>query len=111
MVGEGDAIALNPPDKNITAKALIRALIAFPQAAIDQMRDGVGLHLPEPYEIWNILNTASGKIGSPTDSQMAMIRATLQFYHHPDRTQRYYQDRLFSLWLAKDYIDRAARLL
>ncbi|WP_026732493.1 hypothetical protein [Fischerella sp. PCC 9605] len=89
----------------------IKALVSFPGAAIDQLRDGNGLRFPEPYRIHDLLSQASDLLGSPTDSQIALIRATVRGEKMRDNIDQYYQERLFTLWLAKKLIQDAVRLL
>ncbi|WP_026735324.1 hypothetical protein [Fischerella sp. PCC 9605] len=79
----------------------MKALTTFPRAAVEQLRDGNGLKFPQAHRLYDLVSQASDLLGSPTDSQLALIRATVRGEKMKDTVDQYYQERLFTLWLAK----------
>ncbi len=78
-------------------EAWINTLSRFPCKAIDQMKDGIGLHSPG-LEAYRQLTVLLDLIGEPTSSQAALIRATHMGEWINDPDLRFYQEKLFELW-------------
>jgi hypothetical protein len=88
----------------------IDTITRFPYKAIDQMRDGVGLHSPG-VEAYHHLTMLLDLLGEPTDSQAALIRATHLSEWMEDPTWRFYQEKLFELWRMRFLLMEVRKLL
>jgi len=91
-------------------EAWINTLSRFPYKAIDQMRDGIGLHSPG-VEAYHHLTMLLDLLGEPTDSQAALIRATHMAEWMDDPTWRFYQEKLFELWRMRFLLMEVRKLL
>ncbi|MBN4006467.1 MULTISPECIES: hypothetical protein [unclassified Nostoc] len=89
--------------------SFIVSLMAFPQLALQQMRQGRGLKTPD-FNTIQIISTAIDEMGSPTDEQSALIKITLEGrrMNYPDR---YDQEKLLALHMAKMKLEQVIGLL
>ncbi|AFY33555.1 hypothetical protein [Calothrix sp. PCC 7507] len=87
----------------------IVTLMAFPQIAIQQLRQGKGLKYPNFNQI-QVIGSAIDQMSSPTDEQAALIRITLEGrkMNYPDR---YDQENLLNLHKAKMSLEQAIGFL
>jgi hypothetical protein len=87
----------------------IALLQAFPQVALQQMRVGKGLRLPD-LACMETLAAVVTQIGEPTDQQISLIRISLEGRRmaYPDRFD---QEKLLAIYKAKAEIERAIDLL
>ncbi|WP_026732354.1 hypothetical protein [Fischerella sp. PCC 9605] len=92
------------------SEAWINVLTAFPYRAIDQMREGIGLHSPG-IEIYKYITVALDMIGKPTESQMGLLRLTKEEEYFEDEQMRFYQDKLYKLYRVKTLLHEAVRIL
>ncbi|MFB2773318.1 hypothetical protein ACE1AT_29205 [Pelatocladus sp. BLCC-F211] len=88
----------------------INILSAFPYKAIDQMRNGVGIHSPS-LEVYHAIDVALDLLGQPTDAQKALIRATKNNEWLNDEHSRRYQQKLLDLWSVKLMLEQCQQLL
>jgi len=79
------------------AESWMNVLLRFPYRAIDQMRDGVGLRSPGNNAVL-YLKYMLDLIGEPTDSQLALIRATQNDESLKGEEWQFYQEKLFELY-------------
>ncbi|PMB18653.1 hypothetical protein [Fischerella thermalis] len=91
-------------------EAWVNMLAAFPYKAIDQMRDGVGIHSPG-IEAYHAINVALDLLGQPTNTQKALIRATKNNEWLEDEHSRRYQQKLLDLWSVKLMLEQCQQLL
>ncbi|MBW4612558.1 MAG: hypothetical protein KME21_04635 [Desmonostoc vinosum HA7617-LM4] len=87
----------------------IVSLMAFPQLALQQMRQDNGLKILG----FTVIQTLTGivdEINSPTDEQAALIRISLEGrrMNYPDR---YDQEKLLALYAAKVKLEQVIELL
>ncbi|MEH2067252.1 MAG: hypothetical protein V7K47_03620 [Nostoc sp.] len=89
--------------------SFIVSLMAFPQLALQQMRQVKGLKTLD-FNTMQIISTAIDEMGSPTDEQSALIKITLEGrkMNYPDR---YEQEKLLAWHLAKMKLEQAIGLL
>ncbi|QFS43879.1 hypothetical protein GXM_01352 [Nostoc sphaeroides CCNUC1] len=87
----------------------IVSLMAFPQIAIAQIRQGRGLKSPG-FSVTQFLEGVVDEMNSPTDEQAALIKLTMEgkAMSYPDR---YDQESLLNLHKAKMYLEMAIGLL
>jgi hypothetical protein len=87
----------------------IVTLMAFPQIALSQLRQGRGLKSPG-FSVIQFLEGVVDEMNSPTDEQAALIRITLErkAMSYPDR---YDQENLLNLHKAKMHLEMAIGLL
>jgi hypothetical protein len=88
----------------------INCLLYFPERAIDQMRDGIGIHSPGS-KVYDLINQALDLIGTPTDTQMALIRLTVEGQRVNELNLEYYQLKMWELYRVKTYLHQAISLL
>ncbi|MBH8577783.1 hypothetical protein I8752_33435 [Nostocaceae cyanobacterium CENA369] len=88
---------------------LITALMAFPRMALIQMENEKGLRHPTFADVQNI-GEALDRMGSPTDEQIALIRASLEG-RRMDYPYRYQQERLMQLYKAKLLLEELVNVL
>ncbi len=91
-------------------EAWVNTLSAFPYKALEQMRDGVGVHSPG-LEAYHAITVALDLIGHPTDSQLALLRATKNNEWLQEEYWRRYQQKLVDLWSAKLMLEEVLKLL
>ncbi len=91
-------------------EAWIAVLTSFPYRAIDQMKDGIGLHSPG-IEIYRHITVALDMIGKPTESQMGLLRLTKEEEYFEDEQMRFYQDKLYKLYRVKMLLHEAVKIL
>jgi hypothetical protein len=77
----------------------ITTLMAFPRIALSQMDNEKGLRHPNFTDVQNI-GDALDRMASPTDEQIALIRASLEG-RRMDYPYRYQQESLMQLYKAK----------
>ncbi|QSJ20572.1 hypothetical protein JYQ62_00255 [Nostoc sp. UHCC 0702] len=87
----------------------IVTLMAFPQIAVSQFKQGKGLRNLD-FAVTQVISTAIDEINSPTDEQAALIKITLEGrkMNYPDR---YDQEKLLALHKAKMHLEQAMALL
>ncbi|MHC5772583.1 hypothetical protein [Nostoc sp.] len=87
----------------------ITSLMAFPQLALQQVREGRGLKSPG-FSIIQFFEGVIDEINSPTDEQAALIKITLEGRRmaYPDRFD---QENLLNLHKAKMHLEMAVGLL
>ncbi|MBG1265881.1 hypothetical protein [Nostoc sp. WHI] len=87
----------------------IVTLMAFPQIALSQFRQGRGLK-PSTLAITQFLEGVIDEINSPTDEQAALIKLTMEnkLMNYPDRCD---QQKLLNLHRAKIHLEMAIGLL
>ncbi|RAM51129.1 MAG: hypothetical protein C6Y22_12170 [Hapalosiphonaceae cyanobacterium JJU2] len=90
-------------------EAWINMLTGFPCKAIEQMRDGVGIHSPG-IEAYHAINVVLDLLGQPTIAQKALIRATKNNEWLKDEYSRRYQQKLLDLWSVKLMLEQCQRL-
>ncbi|BAZ66408.1 MAG: hypothetical protein KME28_08225 [Pelatocladus maniniholoensis HA4357-MV3] len=88
----------------------IRAIARFPYQAIDQMRDGVGMHHPG-INAYYLLTQVLDMIGEPTDSQKALLKASDCEQWLQDQQWRFYQEKMQDLHRTTILIRNAIKLL
>ncbi|RCJ35421.1 hypothetical protein A6770_16640 [Nostoc minutum NIES-26] len=87
----------------------IVSLMAFPQIAVSQFKQGKGFRNPD-FAAIQVISTAIDEMNSPTDEQAALIKITLEGrrMNYPDR---YEQEKLLALHKAKIHLEQAIGLL
>ncbi|MBW4612309.1 MAG: hypothetical protein KME21_03345 [Desmonostoc vinosum HA7617-LM4] len=87
----------------------IVSLMAFPQLALQQLRQDRGLRLPGFTAIQSLIAIAN-EMNSPTDEQAALIRVTMEGMkmNYPDR---YNQEKLLALHTTKMKLEQVIQLL
>ncbi|MEH1998298.1 hypothetical protein [Nostoc sp.] len=87
----------------------IVTLMAFPQIALVQLRQGRGLKSPG-FSVTQFLEGVVDEMNSPTDEQAALIKLTMEgkAMSYPDR---YDQENLLNLHKAKMHLEMAIGLL
>jgi hypothetical protein len=93
-----------------TKEVWVNALARFPYKAIDQMRDGIGLHHPGK-EAYDKLTEVLDLIGEPTDSQRALLKMCDADRWLENETWRYYQEKMRDIFRAQILIKNAIKLL
>jgi hypothetical protein len=88
----------------------VNALARFPYKAIDQMRDGIGIHHPGK-EAYDKLTEVLDLIGEPTDSQRALLKMCDADKWIDDETWRFYQEKMRDIGRASVLIRNAIKLL
>jgi hypothetical protein len=96
----GHSYGIQPLGSYGKREAWISMLLYFPIKAIDQMRDGVGLRSPGK-SFYDLLKQASDLLGSPTDTQMALIRASVKGEKIGEVDLDFYQVKLLELYRVK----------
>ncbi|MBW4614438.1 MAG: hypothetical protein KME21_14430 [Desmonostoc vinosum HA7617-LM4] len=87
----------------------IVSLMAFPQLALQQMKQDRGLRMPGFTAIQS-LTTIVDEINSPTDEQAALIKITLEG-RRMNYPNRYEQEKLLNLHVAKMRLEQVIGLL
>ncbi|WP_026734359.1 hypothetical protein [Fischerella sp. PCC 9605] len=106
----GKKYGIQPIGSYRNHQAWIHTLSRFPYKAIDQMRDGIGLHSPG-IEAYRQLTALLDLFGEPTDSQAALIRATHTGDWIDDPDLRFYQEKLFELWRMRFLLMEVKKLM
>ncbi|MDZ7956560.1 MAG: hypothetical protein RMY34_01405 [Aulosira sp. DedQUE10] len=93
-----------------TAKAdCVIPLLAFPEIAIRQMIEGIGLKKPRP-ELIEAIAEAMEQMSEPTPEQSAVLRATLEG-RRMSYPSRYDQEKIYALYRAKGLLEQVSSLL
>ncbi|WP_026732851.1 hypothetical protein [Fischerella sp. PCC 9605] len=92
------------------SEAWITVLTSFPYRAIDQMREGIGLHSPG-IEIYKHITVALDMMGEPTESQMGLLRLTKEEEYFEDEQLRFYQDKMYKLYRVKILLHEAIKII
>ncbi|QSJ19350.1 hypothetical protein JYQ62_11880 [Nostoc sp. UHCC 0702] len=87
----------------------ITSLIAFPQIALLQLKQGRGIKSPSFGSIQSI-GEALDEMSEPTDEQMALIRVSLEG-RRMEYQERYEQERLYTLYKVKLLLSEVVNLL
>ena len=88
----------------------ITVLSKFPYKAIDQMRDGIGLRSPG-INAYHLLTQVLDMLGEPTDSQMALVRATQKDERLDDEQWEFYQMKLYELYRIRLLLQQIVKIL
>lgn len=87
----------------------ITTLMAFPRIALQQMENEKGLHHPTFADVQNI-GEALDRMESPTDEQIALIRASLEG-RRMDYPYRYQQERLMQLYKMRLLLEELVNIM
>ncbi|MBD2431823.1 MULTISPECIES: hypothetical protein [Fischerella] len=101
---------VQPIGNYVKREAWINVLANFPYKAIDQMKDGIGLHSPG-MNAYFMLTTVLDMLGEPTDSQLALIRATRKDEWLVDEQWQFYQHKLNELYTIKTMLQQIVKML
>ncbi|MBD2432896.1 MULTISPECIES: hypothetical protein [Fischerella] len=101
---------IQPPGNYNNRESWINVLTTFPYKAIEQMRDGIGLHSPG-IEIYKYISVALDMMGEPTDTQRALLKATEGAQRLVDKRWRMYQEKMYKLYRVKLLLHQAVKLL
>jgi hypothetical protein len=101
---------IQPLANHDQAVSWMNVLLRFPYRAIDQMHDGVGLRSPGNNVVF-YLKYMLNLIGEPTDSQLALIRATQNDEWLKGEEWQFYQEKLFELYRVRLLLKEALKIL
>jgi hypothetical protein len=87
----------------------ITSLMAFPELAIKQTKKARGLKRPS-WDKLQVMGECLDEMGTPTDEQSALIKATMEGKKLPD-PNRFDQEMLLAIYKAKLHLEQVIDLL
>ncbi|QIR40743.1 hypothetical protein HCG51_31310 [Tolypothrix sp. PCC 7910] len=100
---------LKPVGNGANKTSYLTTLMAFPELALQQMKDDRGLKMPS-FGNYQAIGQALDEMNSPTDEQVALIRCSFEGRRmHPP--QRYEQEKLLNLYRVKLLLEEVFSLL